>query len=107
MNVTNLDCAVFGVTDLATCRRFSTDFELVEGSEGGATVFSCQDGATVVLRHADDAKLPAPIEPGATQREAIFGVRTADDLRAIAAELRRDRPVSVDDDGTVHARDPL
>jgi catechol 2,3-dioxygenase-like lactoylglutathione lyase family enzyme len=107
MKVTNLDAAVFGVTDLAACRRFWTDFGLVESSEDGATVFRCQDGSTVVVRDADDPKLPPAIEPGATQREAIFGVKSTDDLRAIAAELRRDRPVTVDDDGTVHARDPL
>ena len=50
MNVTNLDSATFGVTDLATCRRFWTDFGLVESSVDGATIFTCQNGATVVLR---------------------------------------------------------
>jgi catechol 2,3-dioxygenase-like lactoylglutathione lyase family enzyme len=108
MNVTNLDSATFGVTDLETCRRFWTDFGLVEGhSSDGATVFTCQNGSTVVLRRADDANLPDPIEPGATQREATFGVKTQADLDAIVTELERDRPVRVDADGTVHARDPL
>jgi len=55
----------------------------------------------------NDPKLPAPVEPGATQREAIFGVKSAADLTAIASELERDRPVQIDADGTVHARDPL
>jgi len=107
MNVTNLDSATFGVTDLATCRRFWTDFGLVESQVDGATIFTCKNGGTVVLRAADDPALPAPIEPGATQREATFGVQSASDLRAIAAELERDRPIRVDADGTVHATDPL
>jgi catechol 2,3-dioxygenase-like lactoylglutathione lyase family enzyme len=107
MNVTNLDSATFGVTDLAACRRFWTDFGLVEGSADGATVFSAQNGATVVLRGADDPALPEPIEPGATQREATFGVKSSADLDAIVNELERDRPVRVDTDGTVHVYDPL
>lgn len=108
MNVTNLDSVVFGVTDLAASRRFWTDFGLVESTAAdGATVFSARNGSTVVLRNADDPSLPEPIEPGATQREAVFGVRSPADLDAIAAELSRDRPVRVDADGTVHAADPL
>ena len=51
--------------------------------------------------------LPQPIEPGATQREAVFGVQSAADLTAITNELERDRPVRLGDDGTVHAADPL
>ena len=108
MNVTNLDSVVFGVTDLAACRRFWTDFGLTESTApDGATVFGCKNGSTVVLRSADDPKLPQPIEPGATQREAFSACKSAADLTAIADELERDRPVRVDADGTVHAVDPL
>ena len=108
MNVTNLDSVVFGINDFAACRRFWTDFGLTESSTAdGATVFSCQNGSTVVLRGADDPNLPQPIEPGATQREAVFGVQSAADLTAIANELERDRPIRVDADGAVHATDPL
>ena len=64
MNVTNLDSVTFGITDLATCRRFWTDFGLVETTAAdGAAVFSCKNGSTVVLRDANDPKLPEPIEP--------------------------------------------
>jgi catechol 2,3-dioxygenase-like lactoylglutathione lyase family enzyme len=108
MNVTNLDSVVFGITDFAPCRRFWTDFGLTESTGAdGATVFSCKNGSTVVLRDAADPKLPQPIEPGATQREAIFGVKSTADLTAIADELARDRPVRVDADGSVHTTDPL
>jgi catechol 2,3-dioxygenase-like lactoylglutathione lyase family enzyme len=108
MNVTNLDSVVFGVTDLPACCRFWTDFGLAESTAAdGATVFSCKNGSSVVLRDANDLSLPRPIEPGATQREAIFGVKSPADLTAIATELERDRPIRVDADGTVHATDPL
>jgi catechol 2,3-dioxygenase-like lactoylglutathione lyase family enzyme len=107
MNVTNLDSATFGVNDLDICRRFWADFGLTESHADGATVFSCANGSTVVLRGADDPSLPAPIEAGATLREATFGVRTAADLDAVAAELDRDRPVRVDAEGTLHTTDPL
>ena len=108
MNVTNLDSVVFGVTDLGACRRFWNDFGLAEATAAdGATVFSCKNGSTVVLRSADDPQLPQPIEAGATQREAIFGVKAAADLDAIATELERDRPVRIDADGTLHTVDPL
>ena len=66
MNVTNLDSVTFGVTDLAACRRFWTDFGLDESSGAdGATVFSAQNGSSVVLRDTNDQGLPEPIEPGA------------------------------------------
>ena len=53
MNVTNLDSVVFGVTDLAACRRFWTDFGLAESTAAdGSTVFSCKNGSSVVLRNA-------------------------------------------------------
>ena len=107
MNVTNLDSVTFGVTDLDACRRFWTDFGLVESQEDGATVFSCRNGSSVVLRSAEDPALPPPIEPGATQREATFGVRSPADVTAIARELERDRPVRIDAEGTLHTIDPL
>ena len=107
MNVTNLDSVTFGITDLEACRRFWTDFGLEESRGGDATVFSCRNGSTVVLRDAADPILPQPIEPGATQREAVFGVRDASDVDAIATELTRDRPVHIDAEGTLHTTDPL
>lgn len=107
MPVTNLDSVTFGVADLETCRKFWTDFGLEESRRGSASYFSCQDGSTVVLRTPDDPALPPAPHPDATLREVTFGVRSADDVRAIAAELGKDRDVRTTPDGTIHAVDPL
>ncbi len=107
MSITNLDSVTFGITDFETCKRFWTDFGLAESESNGESVFTCRNGSTVVLRAADDPALPAAIEPGATLREATFGVRSAADLVAIAAELGKDREVRTDADGTLHTTDPL
>ena len=89
MNVTNLDSVTFGITDFAACRRFWTDFGLTESAaDDGATVFSCKNGSSVVLRDANDPKLPAPVEPGATQREAVFGGEQAVELGTVDGEIR-------------------
>lgn len=108
MNVTTVDAVTYGVSDLGTARRFWTDFglELLEEDER-RLLFSSMDGSTVEVKLADDPSLPPPIEAGPGVREATFGVRTAEGLDAIAAELSKDRDVRVDDDGTVHTLDPL
>ena len=107
MAITNLESVTFGVTDLPVCRRFWSDFGLLESGDDDAISFACQDGSSVELRKSDDPRLPPALEPGATLREATFGVRAAADLRAIAAELGKDRDVVEDADGTLHAIDPL
>jgi catechol 2,3-dioxygenase-like lactoylglutathione lyase family enzyme len=107
MNVTNLEAVTFGVSDLALCRRFWSDFGLAETVDPHGSVFSCRDGSTVVLRRIDDPSLPPANEPGVTARESTFGVRSPEDLEAVARELEKDREVRRDPDGTVHAIDPL
>jgi len=107
MQITNLESVTFGVTDLETCRRFWTDFGLIESHDRGTLSYACRDGSTVELRKSDDPQLPPAIEPGATLRETTFGVRAVADLRAITKELGKDREVVEDADGTVHAIDPL
>jgi catechol 2,3-dioxygenase-like lactoylglutathione lyase family enzyme len=107
MSVTNLEAVTFGVTDLATCRQFWTDFGLEESVDAGGSVFTAQDGSAVILRSADDPSLPPALETGSTVRETTFGVSSAAALDRIAAELAKDRDVKADADGTLHAIDPL
>lgn len=108
MNVTTIDSVTYGVPGLETAKKFWTDFglTLVE-EEKRRLLFRSMDLSTVEVRLADDPSLPPPIEAGPGVRESTFGVRTQDDLTAIAAELSSDRDVREDSDGTIHARDPL
>jgi catechol 2,3-dioxygenase-like lactoylglutathione lyase family enzyme len=108
MNVTGLDSVTYGVPDLAEAKRFWTDFGLFLSEETPTRLlFSSLDQSTVVVKLHSDASLPPAIESGPGVREAIFGVRSADDLKAIANELSRDREVTSDPDGTIHSRDPF
>lgn len=109
MNITNLEKVTFGVDDLAQSERFWIDFGLIRGQDenDGRVRFSAQDGSGIELCTLDDARLPPAVAAGPTIREATFGVGTAADLDALAAELSRDREVVEDRDGTIHTIDPL
>src|SRR5687768_9479711 len=107
MNVTTIDSVTYGAPDLGEAKRFWTDFGLTLVDETDKRVlFSSMDQSNVEVKLATDPSLPPPIEEGPGVREAIFGVRTKDDLNAIGAELSRDREVSMDREGTIHTRDP-
>src|SRR6185437_8562366 len=60
MSVIGLERIVYGVDDLALCRRFFTDWGLAPEGEA----FHALDGTAVVLRAKDDPALPPPVEPG-------------------------------------------
>ena len=108
MNVTTLDKVTYGVTDLPTAKRFWTDFglELVEETDQ-RLLFRSLDDSEVEVKLSDDPSLPPAIESGPGVREATFGVRSAEDIESLAAELSKDREVRRDADGTIHALDPL
>jgi catechol 2,3-dioxygenase-like lactoylglutathione lyase family enzyme len=108
MKVTTLDSVRYGVDDLGKAKQFWTDFGLLLiEEEAHKLVFCSQDQSTVEVRLAEDPSLPPRFEQGTGVREAIFGVRSTDDLAAIADELSKDRKVTSDRDGTIHAVDPL
>jgi catechol 2,3-dioxygenase-like lactoylglutathione lyase family enzyme len=108
MSVITVDSVIYGVTDFVAAKRFWKDFGLSLVDESADRLrFTAIDGSTIEVRPADDPTLPDAIEPGSTVRESIFGVGSKDDLDAIASELANDRDLHIDDDGTVHTRDPL
>lgn len=91
MNITGLEALVFGVDDLAACRRYLLDYGLaqVDGDR-----FEALDGTAVVLRARDDASLPPSMGTASMLRETVYGVADEAVLDAIEAELRRDRAVA-------------
>lgn len=110
MNQTGIDKVTYGVTDIEKATAFWTDFGLSPvDSDNGRKTFAAQNGATVEIRAADDPDLPPPVgeDVDATAREAMFGVKSKDDLAALAAKLSEDRDVREDADGSIHAVDPV
>jgi catechol 2,3-dioxygenase-like lactoylglutathione lyase family enzyme len=108
MRITTVDSVTYGVPDFAEAKRFWTDFGLSLIEEDAERIlFNAVDLSTVEVKLASDPSLPPPIEVGPGVRETTFGVHAQEDLDAIAAELAKDRDVLADDDGTIHASDPL
>lgn len=110
MNQTGIDKVTYGVTDLEAARKFWTDFGLTPvETEGGHDAYAAQNGATVEVRAADDPSLPPPVgaDVDATVREAMFGVKSKEDLSALADNLSQDRDVREDPDGSIHSVDPV
>jgi catechol 2,3-dioxygenase-like lactoylglutathione lyase family enzyme len=108
VNITNLEQVTFGVTEFEASSRFWTDFGLKPAAveDPSARRFTAQDGSCVELRKLDDPSLPATYEAGATLREATFGVRSDQDLAALARELGRDREIRADGDRDAAAAPP-
>ena len=106
MTLRGIETLLYGVDDLDTSIRFYTDFGLtIAEQDAGGVRFELPEGSSFILRQRDDPTLPPPFLDGQGPREVIWGVDTADDLKAIAENLRRDREVSTDADGTLHTVD--
>ncbi|MFM9971338.1 MAG: VOC family protein [Burkholderiales bacterium] len=67
--------------------------------------FTCGNESEIIVCHEDSPGLPPRFKDGSNFREVIWGVSSTDKLRAIGAELARDREVREDADGTLHSVD--
>src|ERR1700691_4076550 len=105
MSLLGVQSLVYGVDDLATCTRFYQEFglELVE-HEPDIARFQLSEGSSVILRHRVDPALPPAFLSEAGPREIIWGVDSQVSLDSVTSNLRSDRPVTVDADGTVRCR---
>jgi hypothetical protein len=108
MSIRGVESLLYGVEDLALACRFFEDWGLAcrHRGERGAD-FALPDRTTVCLRPIDDHALPAPLVPGSTVRETVWGVDSGKDIDTIAAELAKDRAVRQSADGILHAVDDL
>lgn len=108
MNIIGPDLLVFGVDDFDACRQYLRDFGLSEAPIGDrAARFEALDGTGVELRRRDDPALPPALSTGNMLRRQVYGVRSAQDLDAIAADLGTDREIVRTDDGAILLRDDL
>ena len=108
MSIDRVEGLVYGVEDVAACTTFLDDWgmEKLSGTASGAD-FRTLENQIVSIRNIDDASLPAPVEAGSTVREVIWGVDSEESLAAIGAQLSKDRDVTEDVDGGLHAYDML
>jgi catechol 2,3-dioxygenase-like lactoylglutathione lyase family enzyme len=88
MSIEGIDRIVYGVEDMAACRKFFSDWGLrLKRDSADAADFESLNGCEIQLRHKDDASLPPPIEPGPTLRELTWGVDSQADLDRLRRAL--------------------
>jgi len=104
MNIIGPDSLVFGVDDVDVCSTYFTDYGLSPAGDGR---FEALDGTSIVIKHKDDASLPAALETGSMLRKTIYGVADQSTLDAIADELGKDREVRTLADGSLECADDL
>ncbi|WP_119153550.1 VOC family protein [Caldimonas tepidiphila] len=108
MNIIGPDHLVFGVDDLAACSQYLADYGLKPVGvtpEGGH--FEALDGTAIVLRRKDDPSLPPAMDTPSQLRETVYGVADVETLRAIEAELSKDREVVRGADGVIRCSDDM
>jgi hypothetical protein len=111
MNIIGIEKIVYGVTDMAAGSRYLTDWGFRPlASSPSAADFATAEQTVVSLRAHDDVLLPplhhhSAFFTGSCGREVIWGVDSATTLQAVGADLRRDREVTEDAEGTLHFSD--
>ena len=108
MNIIGPDALVFGVDDVAACVQYLRDYGLKPvdvDARGGR--FEALDGTAIIVRRDDDPTLPPAMRPAPSLRETIYGVADRASLDAIAAELRKDREIRREADGSIRCVDDM
>ena len=106
MTILRIERVVYAVDDVPTCARFFEDFGLLAGPKSDdRSELRTRTNQVVQLRRADDPGLPAPLESGPGLREVVWGVDQQRSLDLLIEDLRRDRTVTVDEDGVAHTLD--
>ena len=103
MAIVGIESLVYGVNDVARCKRFFDDFGLKARSATETLVeFQVEEGSRVILRPASDPSLPKSSLTGTGVREAVWGVDTESSLERLVTEVGRDRELAREADGTAH-----
>lgn len=103
MALNGIRSLIYGVTDVARCSEFFEDFGLpLERRTAREARFRLAEGSSVILRPLEEARVPGSSIVGAGVQETILGVDNRASFDALAADLGRDRPTRLDDEGTLH-----
>lgn len=109
MAIRGIDAITYSTDRWDEARKFFSDWGLKAlGDNHAAQEWETLTGARVGVRRADDATLPAPMEPGPTLREVTWGVKSASDLDLLAPLLGSAKGFADQrsTDGTLRALDP-
>jgi catechol 2,3-dioxygenase-like lactoylglutathione lyase family enzyme len=108
MAINGIAVVVYAVKDLDAGIRFYEDFGLTrESREACGAEFSLPEGSRVRLRRLDDASLPPSYENGPGVRQLIWGVDSREHLERLEKNLRADREVKRDSEGTICFTDDI
>lgn len=106
MKIIGPDTLVFAVADLDEAAKYLTDYGLMP-ADGAARRFEALDGTGIEIVAEDDPAYPNTLGTQNRLRKTIYGVADAAALKAIAAELIKDRDVKRLADGSIEAQDDL
>lgn len=88
MSIVGIEAFEFGVEDVATSRRFLSDFGLrVEAESEEHAVCRTQNGARVEARPVGSPELPPAFEEGSTLRRMTWGAADADALASVGQRM--------------------
>lgn len=88
MTILGIEQITYGVTDLASCRRFLADWGLREVAHTERSAhFETLNGCRVHAVMHDDSSLPRAIEDGPTLREVTWSVATRAELDALRGRV--------------------
>lgn len=105
MPIGGVESAIYGVADLQASATFYDDFGLQAIKRtADEVIYRLEEGSRIILRKIDDPSLPPPHYEGSGVRETFFGIDSREELELYEADLRRDREVRRDADGTLHFR---
>jgi catechol 2,3-dioxygenase-like lactoylglutathione lyase family enzyme len=103
MAILGIESVIYGVEDLDRCMRFWEDFGLKPISrDADGSVFEVATGSRIIVRRRNGTGVSDWFD-GNGVKEVIWGVDTQANLEALVTDLKRDRKVRRDPDGTVHA----
>ena len=108
MPIIGIESVTYGVDDVRECVGFFDDFGLkLERHDADGADFALPEGSHVYIRHRENPILPRAYTVGPSVREVVWGVDDRKDIEALGLDLRTDREVTCDNEGTLRFSDDL